>query len=178
MRTTEIAREVSHADIEMVAVALEGLTLLTEGAVAIGMERLDKASAAASSGEMSDVNAIRLVGCYQVTGCSQIRDLARPPCDGNSVAADSLERHGRRRDDFVTDQLPSQYGDPWRLEFQKLDLRDTRDGFCLVRVSKDFAEASEQIVHGSTFKHAAAAHFSRRICLNGIPYIPADKGAQ
>jgi DNA-binding CsgD family transcriptional regulator len=73
----EIARKVGPADMEMLGVALEGLAMVTEGDVAAGMSRLDEATAAAMSGELSDPNMIGTACCYLIRACEQVHDYDR-----------------------------------------------------------------------------------------------------
>jgi tetratricopeptide (TPR) repeat protein len=72
-----IGRELGDVDLEMTALALEGLALVLAGELAQGMPRLDEATTAAMSGEMTDPVAIGLSCCYLVTACERIRDFAR-----------------------------------------------------------------------------------------------------
>jgi LuxR family transcriptional regulator, maltose regulon positive regulatory protein len=72
-----IGRALGLADLEMVALALEGLALVSAGEVAEGMPRLDEAAAAALSGEMTDLLAVAFACCYLVTACERARDFSR-----------------------------------------------------------------------------------------------------
>ncbi len=71
------ARATGHVDYEMLAVALEGLSLVTEGDVQGGMRALDEASTAATSGDMTDLNAIGWACCYLIHACYRVRDYDR-----------------------------------------------------------------------------------------------------
>src|SRR5262249_38259636 len=53
-----LGRSIGDLDLEMTAIALDGLLRVSEGDVAAGMERLDEATAAATAGEMRDPVAI------------------------------------------------------------------------------------------------------------------------
>ena len=57
--------------------ALEGLTLASEGEVAEGIRLLDEASAAAVSGEISELWAVGRTCCYLITACERVRDFDR-----------------------------------------------------------------------------------------------------
>ncbi len=82
-----IGQEVAAPDVEMLARALEGLALVSEGKVAGGMRLLDEASATAVSGEISDpgtagqtwhhLNAVGLTCCYLIFACERVRDYDR-----------------------------------------------------------------------------------------------------
>lgn len=72
-----LAREVGHVDLELLAVALEGLSLVAGGEVAEGMARLDAAAAAAVGGEMTDADSIETVCCFVIDACKRVRDLER-----------------------------------------------------------------------------------------------------
>jgi DNA-binding NarL/FixJ family response regulator len=72
-----IARSLGAVDVEMLALALEGLALVSSGAVDDGMRRLDAAAAAAVGGEMTDVDSIETVCCLLIDACKRVRDLER-----------------------------------------------------------------------------------------------------
>jgi ATP/maltotriose-dependent transcriptional regulator MalT len=71
------ARAAGSTDIEMVALAVEGLALVCGGAVEEGMRRLDAATAAAVAGEFDDVDLAETVCCYLIDACKRVRDLPR-----------------------------------------------------------------------------------------------------
>lgn len=73
----EIGRTVGPADFEMVGVALEGLALVTEGAVADGLGRLDEVSAAVIAGDLTDPAFIGVACCYLIRACEQVQDYDR-----------------------------------------------------------------------------------------------------
>jgi hypothetical protein len=56
-----LAREVEAVDVEMLALALNGLALVSTGKIEDGMRRLDAAAAAAVGGEMTDADSIETV---------------------------------------------------------------------------------------------------------------------
>lgn len=72
-----IGRELGDPDAEMMAVSLEGLALVTQGAVEDGMRRLDEAATAALSGDMLSPLAIGISCCHLVTACEIVRDFGR-----------------------------------------------------------------------------------------------------
>ncbi|HEY7010473.1 MAG TPA: hypothetical protein VH395_16100, partial [Jatrophihabitantaceae bacterium] len=72
-----LAREVGAVDVEMLALALAGLTRVSVGEIDDGMRRLDAATAAALGGEMVDADAIETVCCYMMDACRRVRDLPR-----------------------------------------------------------------------------------------------------
>jgi LuxR family maltose regulon positive regulatory protein len=75
------ARKLGHdsgvVDIEMMALALEGLTLVCEGQVDEGMRCLDEATAATVAGELADLDAISSCCCYLIDACKRVRDFER-----------------------------------------------------------------------------------------------------
>jgi DNA-binding NarL/FixJ family response regulator len=75
------ARKLGHdsgvVDIEMMALALEGLTLVCEGQVEEGMRCLDEATAATVAGELADLDAISSCCCYLIDACKRVRDFER-----------------------------------------------------------------------------------------------------
>lgn len=73
----EVGRHLGIPDIEMTGLALEGLALVSEGAVKEGMRRLDEATIAATGGEMEDPRSIGFTCCYLMMGCERVRDYDR-----------------------------------------------------------------------------------------------------
>jgi len=72
-----LAREVESVDVEMLALALNGLALVSTGQIEDGMRKLDAAAAAAVGGEMNDVDSIETVCCHVIDACKLVRDLER-----------------------------------------------------------------------------------------------------
>jgi hypothetical protein len=78
-----LGRELGDVDIEMTAIALDGLVQVSHGEVAQGMARLDEATVAATSGEMHDPVAIGFSCCYLIFAC---RSVVRAGCrDGRGL---------------------------------------------------------------------------------------------
>ena len=73
----ELARELGDVDLEMTAVALDGLARVSQGEIAQGMARLDEATTAATAGEMRDPVAIGFSCCYLIFACERVRDFER-----------------------------------------------------------------------------------------------------
>jgi LuxR family maltose regulon positive regulatory protein len=73
----EIGRKLGLFDLEMLALALEGLVLVAEGRVEEGMRRLDEATAAALAGEVGALDAIGATCCFLVHACERVRDYDR-----------------------------------------------------------------------------------------------------
>ncbi len=76
-RARAIARSLGAGDLELSALALEGLALASEGRVAEGIRRLDEVSAAAVAGEISELWAVGRACCYLITACERVRDFER-----------------------------------------------------------------------------------------------------
>ena len=72
-----VAREVGAVDVEMVALSVNGLALVSAGEIEDGMRRLDAAAAAALGGEMTDADSIETVCCHMIDACKLVRDLER-----------------------------------------------------------------------------------------------------
>jgi LuxR family transcriptional regulator, maltose regulon positive regulatory protein len=72
-----IGRTLQMIDLEMTALAVEGLALVAEGQLREGMPRLDEAVTAAASGEMGDFYAIGWAYCCLVQACERVRDFER-----------------------------------------------------------------------------------------------------
>jgi ATP/maltotriose-dependent transcriptional regulator MalT len=84
-RALEIGRELGLLDLEMLALALEGLILVAEGSVDKGMRRLDEATAAALTGEMGALDAVGATCCFLVHACEKVRDYDRAAQWGDRV---------------------------------------------------------------------------------------------
>jgi ATP/maltotriose-dependent transcriptional regulator MalT len=72
-----LAREVGAVDVEMLALSVNGLALVSTGEIEDGMRRLDAAAAAAVGGEMTDADSIETVCCHMIDACKLVRDLER-----------------------------------------------------------------------------------------------------
>ena len=57
--------------------ALQGLALVTSGAVAEGMRGLDEVNAAVVAGELRDLVVIGVACCYLIAACERVRDYDR-----------------------------------------------------------------------------------------------------
>jgi ATP/maltotriose-dependent transcriptional regulator MalT len=73
----DTGRALADVDLEMTALALEGMALVLQGDVSAGMPRLDEATTAVVSGEMTDPMAIGLSCCLLVAACESTRDFDR-----------------------------------------------------------------------------------------------------
>ena len=76
-RALALAREVGAVDVEMLALSVNGLALVSTGEIEGGMRRLDAAAAAAVGGEMTDADSIETVCCHMIDACKLVRDLER-----------------------------------------------------------------------------------------------------
>jgi LuxR family transcriptional regulator, maltose regulon positive regulatory protein len=72
-----LGRELDDVDIEMTALALDGLVRVGQGEVAEGMAALDEAATAATAGEMREHFAIGFSCCYLIFACELVRDFER-----------------------------------------------------------------------------------------------------
>lgn len=72
-----ISETLGITDVEMLGRALEGLALVSQGKIRHGMRLLDEATAAASGGEVGDLQAVGLTCCYMIYACERIRDYPR-----------------------------------------------------------------------------------------------------
>jgi LuxR family maltose regulon positive regulatory protein len=73
----ELARRFHDVDLEMLALSIEGASLVAEGEIAEGMLRLDEATAAATGGEMRDLELIGQTCCFMIDACERVRDFDR-----------------------------------------------------------------------------------------------------
>lgn len=88
-----LATESGADEAEIVAIALEGLARVAGGDVAGGMPRLDEASAAAVTRDLSDLNAAAWACCYLIHGCEEVRDFPRA-AEWCERVSEFCERHG------------------------------------------------------------------------------------
>jgi LuxR family maltose regulon positive regulatory protein len=95
VETAALGRSLGAADLETLGIALEGLALVTEGDPDEGMSRLDEAAAAATGGELSNLEAIIWTYCYLLFACERLRDYDRAGqwCD---KAKEFAERYAMR----------------------------------------------------------------------------------
>jgi len=82
-----LGRRLGDVDIEMTAVALDGLARVSEGEIAEGMARLDEATTAATAGEMRDPVAIGFSCCYLIFACERCATSSGP---ASGAAASSI----------------------------------------------------------------------------------------
>lgn len=76
-RASELGRSLGIVDLEMMGLATEGLSLVTEAEVEEGMSRLDEAAAAAFGGEFGEIWPTVWCGCYVLYACERTRDYDR-----------------------------------------------------------------------------------------------------
>lgn len=76
-QVSEVGRTIRSVDVEMLGLALEGVSLVYAGKIAEGMRRLDESTAAAWAGEMTDRTAIELACCYLMLACQKVHDYDR-----------------------------------------------------------------------------------------------------
>ena len=91
-----LAQVVGAVDFEMLALALEGLSLVSGGRIDEGMRRLDAAVAAAVGGEVTDVDSIETVCCLLIDACKRVRDLERAS-EWCGACSEIATRFGDRR---------------------------------------------------------------------------------
>jgi LuxR family maltose regulon positive regulatory protein len=72
-----LGRTLGDIDLEMLAMAYEGLALVSLGRVGEGMRCLDEATIAAAAGEMNDVDATCTACCCMIYACEKTRDFER-----------------------------------------------------------------------------------------------------
>lgn len=123
-----IGRALGDVDLEMVGQALEGLARVNRGDVDDGMQLLDEAAAAATSGEMHDLNAIGLACCRLIFACENVRDYERA-----GQWADRLSEFCRR----------------WRLQSLHAVCRVSYAGVLLSR--GDWPEAESELLRAREF---------------------------
>lgn len=72
-----IGQAIGDRDVEMSALAYEGLALVSDGLVAEGMSKLDESSTAAISGELRGVDEAGTIACCLIAACERVRDVGR-----------------------------------------------------------------------------------------------------
>jgi LuxR family maltose regulon positive regulatory protein len=72
-----VAQVLGSIDLEMLGRSVQGLALVTSGAVAEGMRTLDEVNAAVVAGELHDLIVIGLACCYLIAACDRVRDYDR-----------------------------------------------------------------------------------------------------
>ena len=72
-----VARVLGLGDLEVMALAQEGVAMVSDGEVDEGMRRLDEAAAAAMGGEVDDPDAVSSACCYLIDACKRTRDYGR-----------------------------------------------------------------------------------------------------
>ncbi|HUP66366.1 MAG TPA: LuxR C-terminal-related transcriptional regulator [Thermoanaerobaculia bacterium] len=87
----ETARRLGDVELEMLALALEGLIQVTEGEIDEGMRRIDEAAAAALAGEMEHIDSVVATSCFLIHACERVRDYERL-----SAWSDRIETFARR----------------------------------------------------------------------------------
>jgi len=72
-----VGRRLGVIDLEMLALALEGLARVSAGDIAEGMRCLDESTTAAVSGEITDPDACSSACCFLIYACERVRDYDR-----------------------------------------------------------------------------------------------------
>jgi LuxR family transcriptional regulator, maltose regulon positive regulatory protein len=72
-----IGHAIGSREVEMLALAYEGLALVSDGLVAEGMGKLDESSTAAISGELRGVDEAGTIACCLIAACERVRDVGR-----------------------------------------------------------------------------------------------------
>jgi ATP/maltotriose-dependent transcriptional regulator MalT len=81
------------ADVQLTALAMQGLSLVGEGRIDDGMARLDEAAAAALGGELEDEAWANKILCYLIFACEWVRDFNRATqwCEKMRQIADRMQ---------------------------------------------------------------------------------------
>jgi LuxR family transcriptional regulator, maltose regulon positive regulatory protein len=88
-------RRLHVTDLEAVGMALEGLALVSEGAIDGGTRLLDEAMTAVVGGEVEQLFSVGWVACYLIYACERIRDFDRAAqwCQKMQEFAERLQFH-------------------------------------------------------------------------------------
>ena len=76
-RAIELGREFGNRDIEMLALAVQGLAHVTAGRIDRGISQLDEAATAVLAGELTDIEMMGAILCYLMDACDRVRDYGR-----------------------------------------------------------------------------------------------------
>jgi ATP/maltotriose-dependent transcriptional regulator MalT len=77
VETLALAREIGDVDIEVVALAMLGSTMIAAGAVEEGLERLEECVSLAVAEEFDDTAAPGWAYCHTVAACAEVGDFGR-----------------------------------------------------------------------------------------------------
>jgi ATP/maltotriose-dependent transcriptional regulator MalT len=72
-----LAQALDSTDLEVAALAIEGLALVREGQIDRGMSLLDEAMTAALAGEVQSLDLVITAFCFLICACENVRDLDR-----------------------------------------------------------------------------------------------------
>lgn len=75
--TRELSKSIKSVNAEIVAGALKGFILVSEGRVSEGMPLLDEATLLAVTSEEADIKFTTITCCYLIDACERIRDYER-----------------------------------------------------------------------------------------------------
>jgi len=91
-----LGRKLGLLDLEMSALALDGLARVSEGDIEEGMRLLDEAAAAATGGEVTDLVVVSVTCCRLIAACERVGDYERAVqwCDRVSDLARRLHADG------------------------------------------------------------------------------------
>jgi DNA-binding CsgD family transcriptional regulator len=73
----DLGRSLGDQDLEMAAIAYQGLAWVSQGRVKDGMALLDEATVAAVSGDLAGIGAAATTCCCLIAACEQVRDYGR-----------------------------------------------------------------------------------------------------
>jgi ATP/maltotriose-dependent transcriptional regulator MalT len=76
-RAVEAGKDFHDANLQMTALAVQGVAFVSAGRVGEGLSCLDEAAAAVLSDELDDVDAMGTVLCYLMDACDRVRDYER-----------------------------------------------------------------------------------------------------
>lgn len=76
-QAASLGRSLGDINIEMLALAYEGVALVSQGRISAGMRCLDEAATAVVAGEMTDIDAACTACCCLIYACEQVRDYER-----------------------------------------------------------------------------------------------------
>ena len=76
-RAAALGRATGDRGLEVTGLALEGLARVSAGEVAVGLRRLDEATAAATGGEVKELHTVGVVCCWEIFACERVRDYDR-----------------------------------------------------------------------------------------------------
>ena len=100
VEAARVAREFADRDLEALALAYQGVALVSAGRAREGMDRLDEAMASATAGEVKDLDTVGSIYCAMLAACEQVVDVQRAE-EWSRLAQEFARRHCEHANPFA-----------------------------------------------------------------------------